>query len=74
MGSDERIAEFWIALEELEKLKTRSKNMKKESWFIRFLKKIGLVKTYEVSKKEMCEQAKGICNNECESCAWHTQD
>lgn len=25
----------------------------------------------EVSKKDMCENAKSICNGECESCAWH---
>ena len=45
--------------------------MKEESWFIRLLKKIGLIKTYEVSKKEMCERAKSICNKNCSSCAWY---
>lgn len=45
--------------------------MKKESLFHRFLKWIGLIKTYEVSKKEMCENAKSVCNGNCESCAWH---
>lgn len=29
--------------------------MRKESWFIRLLKRIGLIKTYEISKKSMCE-------------------
>lgn len=45
--------------------------MNKESWFYRLLKRIGLIKTYEVSKKEMCESAKFVCNRSCESCAWH---
>lgn len=45
--------------------------MKKESWFYRFLKRIGLIKTHEISKKEMCEQAKSICNRNCEQCAWN---
>lgn len=25
----------------------------------------------EISKKEMCENAKSICNNQCDSCAWN---
>ena len=45
--------------------------MVKESWFYRFLKWIGLIKTYEVGKKEMCESAKSVCNRNCETCAWH---
>ena len=27
--------------------------------------------TKEVSKKEMCESAKSVCNGHCETCAWH---
>ena len=27
--------------------------------------------TKEISKKDMCENAKCICDGECESCAWH---
>ena len=45
--------------------------MKKESWFIRLLKKIGLIKAYKVDKKDMCERAKFICNDDCESCSWY---
>ena len=45
--------------------------MKKESWFIRLLKKIGLIKSYEVSKKEMCKQAESICDRNCYKCAWY---
>ena len=45
--------------------------MNKESLFIRLLKQIGLIKTYEISKKEMCENAKSVCNRNCESCAWY---
>lgn len=44
--------------------------MKKESWIRRLLKRLGLIKTYEVSKKEMCENAKSVCNRNCETCAW----
>ena len=44
--------------------------MKKESLLYRFLKWIGLVKAYEVNKKTMCENAKSVCNGNCESCAW----
>ena len=46
--------------------------MGKESWFRRLLKKIGLIKTYEVSKKEMCMRAvkAGVCPGCCFKCAW----
>ena len=49
-------------------------NMKEESWFYRLLKRIGLIKTYEVSKKEMCKRAKSICSKNCESCAWYEEN
>ena len=49
-------------------------NENKESFFIKFLKFIGIIKTYEVSKKEMCERAKSICSKNCESCAWHEEE
>ena len=48
--------------------------MREESWFYRLLKRIGLIKTYEVSKKEMCKRAKSICSKNCESCAWYEED
>lgn len=48
--------------------------MKKESWFYRLLKWLGLVKTYEVSKKEICEQAKFMCNKDCKHCAWYEEE
>lgn len=44
--------------------------MIKESFIYRLLQRIGLIKTREVSKKEMCENAKLVCNKNCESCAW----
>lgn len=25
-------------------------------------------------KKQMCEQAKSLCNRNCESCAWHIEE
>lgn len=51
------------------------KEMGKQSWFYRLLKRIGLIKTYEVSKEqkaEMCRMAcsHGVCPNACERCAW----
>lgn len=46
--------------------------MGKESWFIKLLKRIGLIKTYEVSKEEMCRRAvqSGVCPGDCSRCAW----
>ena len=45
--------------------------MKRESWFYKLLKYIGLIKEYEISKKAMCENSKPICDMNCDSCAWH---
>lgn len=45
--------------------------MRKETFIYRFLKWLGLIKTYEVSKSEMCKQAQSVCHRNCESCAWH---
>ena len=46
----------------------------KEKLLIRILKKLHIIKEYEISKKEMCKRAQSICNNNCESCAWNTED
>ncbi len=45
--------------------------MRKKSLLYRLLEKIGLIKTYEISKKSMCESAKSICNKDCKNCAWY---
>lgn len=45
--------------------------MKKESWIYKLLRWLGLIKTYEVSKKDMCESAKSMCSGHCGSCAWY---
>lgn len=45
--------------------------MKKESLIYKLLKWLGLIKTYEIDKKEMCESAKSMCSGHCENCAWH---
>ena len=45
--------------------------MKRETWFYKLLKWLGLIKEYPVSKNIMCERAKSICNKNCETCAWH---
>ena len=47
--------------------------MKKELWFYRFLRWVGLTKAYEIDKKEMCEKAKSVCSENCERCVWHQQ-
>lgn len=41
---------------------------------MKFLKKIGLVKEYEVDKAEICRKAvaSGVCPNACEICAWNS--
>jgi len=44
--------------------------MREESWLHKLLVRIGLIKTYEVSKKSMCLKAQPWCNFRCESCAW----
>lgn len=49
--------------------------MGKQSLIYRLLKRIGLIKSYELSKEqkaEMCRQAciSGVCPNACERCAW----
>lgn len=49
--------------------------MGKESWICRFLRRIGLLKTYELSreqKAEMCRMAvqDGVCPRACSRCVW----
>ena len=46
-------------------------NDKNESWLIKFLKHIGIIRTYEVSKSEMCKNAQSICSHDCDNCAWN---
>lgn len=51
--------------------------MKKESWFWRLLKWLGIIEEVEVrpsAKKQMCENAKSICNRNCSNCAWYDGD
>lgn len=49
--------------------------MGKQSWFYRLLKRIGLIKSYELTeeqKAEMCRRAcaSGVCPRVCDRCAW----
>lgn len=49
--------------------------MRRRSWIYRLLKRIGLIKSYELSKDqkaEMCRLAcsSGVCPNACDRCAW----
>lgn len=41
-------------------------------FFIKLLKKIGIVKETEIDKSVMCRRAveSGVCSNCCEKCAW----
>ena len=48
--------------------------MKQKNIFVRFfewlLEKLGIIETYEISKEEMCKNARDICDKNCEMCAW----
>lgn len=46
----------------------------KESIFIKIFKWLGLIEKRPISKSEMCEQAKDICNHDCASCAWGREE
>lgn len=50
--------------------------MKPKSKFSIFLnwllEKLGIIETYEISKEEMCKNARNMCDNNCEMCAWNT--
>lgn len=46
----------------------------KENFFIWILKKLGIIKTIPIEKKEMCERAQSICNQDCVNCAWYEED
>lgn len=40
--------------------------------FMKTLKKVGIIKEFEVDNSEMCQRAvsSGVCPNSCEICAW----
>lgn len=49
--------------------------MKEQSWIYRMLKKLGLIKSKELTATElleMCNRAisSGVCPNDCDRCAW----
>lgn len=57
--------------------------MIKYSWFIRFLKRLGIVKSHEIDidesnrlKKQMCKKAmrSGDCSQLCIFCEWHVDE
>ena len=52
--------------------------MKKRGFFYLALRAIlrllGIVKPRAVSKEEMCEQGKKVCNMDCKHCAWRNED
>lgn len=39
---------------------------------LKILKKVGIIKEFEVDNSEMCQRAvsSGVCPNSCEICAW----
>lgn len=42
---------------------------------LKILKKLGLIKEFEVDKADMCKRAvnSGVCPNTCEICAWNSE-
>lgn len=32
---------------------------------------LGFIEEHEITKREMCESAKSVCNRDCEHCAWN---
>lgn len=51
---------------------TRGQEMTaKENIIVRLLRWLGILKPVPISKGEMCEQAKSVCNKECANCAWN---
>lgn len=42
---------------------------------LKILKKLGLIKEFEVDKSDMCKRAidSGVCPNACEICAWNSE-
>lgn len=54
--------------------------MSEETWLQKIFGAVGrflcklVMHEYGVSKREMCESAKSVCNRNCESCAWHEED
>lgn len=52
--------------------------MKPKSKFSIFLEwlleKLGIIETYEISKEEMCKNARNTCDKNCDMCAWNTDE
>ena len=46
----------------------------KENLFVKFLKWLGIVKSYSISNEEMCKQVRDTCNRQCKYCAWYESD
>lgn len=46
----------------------------KESWLHKLLTWLKIIGPYEVSKKDMCINARNTCNRKCDSCAWKEDD
>lgn len=45
--------------------------MGKERFWIRILKKLGIIEEREVSKKDICKNAQKVCNCNCSGCVWN---
>ena len=53
--------------------------MKKQSWLYRLMKKLGLIKSRELTETELLEMcnravASGVCPNACDRCDWNRRD
>lgn len=44
-----------------------------ENIWIHILKRLGIITRIEISKEDMCRQARNVCNHNCEDCAWSTK-
>lgn len=42
---------------------------------LKILKKLGLIKEFDIDKADMCKRAvdSGMCSNACENCAWNSE-
>jgi len=42
----------------------------KESWIIRLLRRLRIIKSTEIDKNKMCKRASSVCNKNCSTCIW----
>lgn len=45
--------------------------MGKERFWIRVLRKLGIIEEQQVSKKDISERVQKVCRHNCSSCVWN---